>query len=173
MATIEQLEIQLAGKLSLINRNLNKFHENIGKIGNVVGKNPTYVHTVLLEKYDEIKNSYESAINMNTGFLEGLINRADKIISVLDEVMAIIDRIDNASGNEAIDVKNEVNEAIDRVAEELESGADTIDSAVGANVSKYVIPGAISFVVLRYILKLGQTVSLASSAAIAMILKKK
>lgn len=170
MATIEQLEVELTSKLSIAEQKLNRFQENLGRIGSIIGKDPTYVYDLLLSKHTEVSTGYASAVNVNTGLLSELIDKENKVLAVLDEVMVVLDRIDSADDIEAIDVKNEVAEGINGIVEGIESRLEENDISIPG--VGFIVPGLASYVLLRYVLKAGRTISLVASAAVSLMLKK-
>ena len=168
MATIEELEIRLSSKLSLAEQKLEKFGNNVNNIEKVIGKDPTYVYDVLLERHVGVKTQYANAINVNTGFLGELIAEEDNILAVLEEVMTVIDRIENASEDEAQEVREEISEEMDGIAEGV---TEAKGPSGGLNLFGFIIPGLMSYAALR-LMKVKPTVSFAASAAVSIILKK-
>uniref|UniRef100_A0A6H1ZY04 Uncharacterized protein n=1 Tax=viral metagenome TaxID=1070528 RepID=A0A6H1ZY04_9ZZZZ len=172
MATIEELEMQLQQRLSIIDLRLSRFYDNLGRIGSVIGKDSSYVYDVLKKKYNSLASDFSSMVNKNVETLTIMIERSEKILSVLDEVSKVIDTIESSHDDEMLSVRGEVDEKMESLAssvEELTSEvSDRAGNLIGPSMLGYVVPGAAAYIILRMI-GTGRTVSLVAAAAVAYI----
>ena len=126
MRTIEEYEVEIQAKMSMIQKSLSRFEQNIGRIGQVIGKDASYVYKVLKENFESIVNNYKNSVSRNPLFLMEVSEGLDKIMSVLQEVDAALDKIEEAPLERALDVRYDVNDTMERIAE---TAIDTVDEA--------------------------------------------
>jgi len=174
MATIEELEIQLAKKFSIIDLQLSRFEDNLNRIGKVIGKDPGHVYDVLKNEYDLLISNYGSLVNKNVGILSILIEKSDKILSVLKEISSIIKKIESSHDEDMLSVAEEIDQKMESISSSLEEslGEDSKQEDKKLNLVGYVVPGLAAYVFLRMI-NVNRTVSFAASAAISLILNAK
>lgn len=171
MPTIEELEREFHAKLGLIEGTLARFHENLGRIGSIIGKDPTYVYDILKSNFDQIKQDYSEGVSINVASLSSLISREDKILEVLEEVNYVLKRIEESKDEESIDVKNEAAEIIENLAKNVENRLQDDEVSFGKfSLMGYLIPGLATFVILKYGLKQSTKVSLIASGAVAILM---
>jgi len=148
MKTIEQYEMEILEKSSVINNQLDIFHENIGQIGHVIGKDATHVYDVILSSFDQATAEYNETTK-NVKKLELISAKLDHILNVLAEVMTAINRMENSRDEDAITVKLEVNDLIERANAMLETAIVETSSATGmerGTTSRLVVGFGVYFI---------------------------
>lgn len=168
MATIEELEMQLQQRLSIIDLRLSRFYDNLGRIGSVIGKDSSYVYDVLKKKYNSLASDFSSMVNKNVETLTIMIERSEKILLVLDEVSKVIDTIESSHDDEMLSVRGEVDEKMESLASTVEELTSEVSNKIGPSILGYVVPGAAAYIILRMI-GTGRTVSIVAAAAVAYI----
>ena len=178
MKTIEQYEVEINTKSNRIQEQLMIFHENIGSIGNVIGKDSTYVFETLERSYIRILEDYNSTTARNTTILQSYVDRLDVIQGVLNAVMDAIDRIKESNDDESLDVQFEVNDVMEQISEIVSDAASGIETGVekttGIDITggyaKVAIIGTGSYALSR-VIGISKVTSLAIAAAAAYAMK--
>jgi len=173
MKTIEQYEVEIASKAEIIEQQLAVFQENIGQIGSVIGKDSTQVYELLVSQYNDVINTYTTTTRRNAPILQGYVTKLDKILAVLAEVMASIEKIESNHGEDLLSTRYDVEIAMEQANEmamNLAIGAQEELKEKGLDVStdvlRYGMIGGTAYLVLS-LLGAGKTFSLAGAAATA------
>lgn len=176
MKTIEEYEVEIAAKSDIIRAQLDKFQENIGRIGKVIGKDSTVVYDTLVSQFNDVVQIYSSTTRRNPEILQGYVNKLNKILNVLAGVMQAIDRLDTMHDEDEITVKDEVDQIMEDANEavnNLVTGAEeALEPYIGESAwLHYLIWGGGAFLVCK-LLKLPTYLCIAG-AITALILADK
>jgi len=177
MKTIETYEAEISSKIDRIKDRLGIFKSNIGKIGNVIGKDSTVVHDVLSKSLNTIINDYNMMNQRNSTTLQAVVDRLDKILVVLSPVMDAIDRIDNAPQDDQLTTKNNIENVMEGVNQYVEDMSKKLrveiqqgtGKDVSSNLLKYGIYGVGSYLILNKLIGLSPFLSAAGAAGIVYL----
>lgn len=175
MKTIEEFEIEITSKIAVAQDQMSIFKENIPKIGSVIGRDTTEVYNVLLSALTGAVERYNSLGARNAETLQPIVDKLEKIINVLAEVMASIEKIDQAQGENqsSLEVRNDVTNTMTKASEDVDALIDVIPSVpvpsnpIVANPGLALASGIAAFFIANKIAKLGPFASFALAAGAA------
>jgi len=173
MVTIEQLEADLAGRIGIARNQLEVFQANLGRIGQVIGKDASTVYTKLLGYVDQIELEMKTTTLRNTALLFRWVATMDQVLAVLKEVMLSIEAMDSS---DVLNVKatvdmiiNKASDAADGISTYIMNYADPTADSGQASILKYILIGAAAYFTLR-MFKISPLVSGIGAVAAAFIL---
>ena len=173
MVTIEQLESDLAGRIGIARNQLEVFQANLGRIGQVIGKDASTVYTKLLGYVDQIELEMKTTTLRNTALLFRWVATMDQVLAVLKEVMLSIEAMDSS---DVLNVKatvdmiiNKASDAADGISTYIMNYADPSADASQAGILKYILIGAAAYFTLR-MFKISPLVSGLGAVAAAFVL---
>ena len=173
MKTIEDCELEIETKTDIIKDRMTRFEQNIGRIGSVIGKDSTDVYQLLLRKFNETIDMYNTGTRRSVEVLGGYIATLDNINVVLDDVMVAIDKIEGDRGEDLTE-KFKVDEIMEKVSEMTDAVVSKAEQAVeqvtGKEVSTSTVKAGVygigSFLLMKA-LGIGKAVAVAGAAATA------
>jgi hypothetical protein len=173
MQTIEQLEADLATRITLARTQLEVFHANLGRIGQVIGKDASEVYNKLAGYVDSTEQEYHTTTLRNTAVLFKWSHTLDEVLTVLKEVMASIEAMDSS---DVLNVKATVDDIINRASDMTDQIAVSILNYIApeatpeeSGIFKYIMIGAAAYFTLR-MLKVSPLLSGIGAVAAAIIL---
>jgi hypothetical protein len=176
MQTIEQLESDLFGKIGIARDQLAIFQANLGRIGQVIGKDASAVYMKILGYVDQIELEMKTTTLRNTALISRWVGTMDKVLAVLKEVMASIDTMNNAADGEVLNVRatvemilNKASDSADGISTYIMNYADPTADPGQASILKYILIGTAAYFTLR-MFKISPLVSGIGAVAAAIIL---
>lgn len=174
MKTIEEYEIEISSKISLATEGMQKFNDNISRIGSVIGRDTSEVYSVLNNALVLSVDRFNTMALKNADTLQPIVDKLDKILNVLAEVISSIDKIEQAANDNtaSLDVRNDVTNAMIKASEDVDSLIDIIpstavDSTFIKNPEIAIVSGLAAFFISKEIAKLGTLASIAIACGAA------
>lgn len=180
MKTIEMYDAEITAKIDKCKDGLAVFEDNIGKIGQVIGKDSTVVHQTLSKSLSTIITDYSMLMPRNATTLQSITDRLDKVLAVLATVIDAIDAIDNSPQDEHLTLKNKVDTVMEGVNKYVDDMSKKLTveiqqgtgKTVSSNVVKYSIFGVGTYLILNKLIGLSPFLSLVGAAGVVMIVDK-
>ena len=120
MKTIEQFEAEISQKIAIIEGQLKVFHDNLGRIGQVTGRDASEVYDKLSYHYQTVIDEMATTTRRNTSIMGAWVDTLDSILNVLAAVMHSVDAMEQPAENvDMLDVKAQVEQAIDKACQLL------------------------------------------------------
>lgn len=177
MKTIEMYEAEIGSKFDRCKDQLAIFHSNIGKIGNVIGKDSTVVYTTLSNSLNALIADYNILLPRNAATMQPMSDKADRILSILAPIMDAIDQIDNAPGENQLSTKTKIENIMEGVNQYVEDMSKKISvqvqqgsgQGVSSNLIKYGIYGVGSYLILNKLIGLSPFLSAAGAVGVVYL----
>jgi len=134
MKTIEQYELEIAQKDAIIREMMAAFSLNIDRFQQVLGKDPQYVYDTLERQWISTISEYQRTTLRNQDVLQRWSDKLESVISVLNEVAAMLrdlDRIAFAQNDPTPEESTgEAKEIAEKASEQLDNLTNTVQEKI-------------------------------------------
>lgn len=168
MKTIEEFDAEIYYKAGEAQAQLERFKDNLGNLNQILGRDPTDLYELLSSSFEQTVETWQTTTRKNTEILQGYVDKLDRILNGLAEIMLAIDdlQISREMGTVDEDTRQNIDQSLKNAADAVKDlVADVAGVEPSTDLISMAVVGVGSYALLRF-LGAGNLISLVGAGVV-------